>query len=256
MPLSRVYIIPHGDEIISIPNKDAKTMNRTIKDAVKGDPAETVLIISPHSIRISSGIPVVNTSYASGNYEIGKKIISGRYEINKELNSTILSSSPHFVETVFISSEGDLSNFPLDFGSLIPLAFFNVKKISLMGQWRVFRPKLLRRLGELLYDSVASTRGKISVVFSADQAHAHSRSGPYGYDPNAKMYDEKIKAAITKNDFLELTEMKRDFVEGAKPDSYWSLVMFSGFIKRGRLSPSLHFYYIEKYFGMLLASAQ
>ncbi|MEM1996215.1 MAG: hypothetical protein QXT54_04190 [Thermoplasmatales archaeon] len=256
MTLSRVYIIPHGDEIISMPNEDAKTMNETIKEVVKGDPAETVLIISPHSIRISTGVPVVNTSYASGNYEIGEKIISGRYEINKELNSTILSSSQHFVETFFISSEGDLSNFPLDFGSLIPLTFFNVKKISLMGQWRVFRPKLLKRLGELIYDSVDLTRGKISVIFSADQAHTHSGSGPYGYDPSAKVYDEKIKAAITKNDFLELMEMKRDFVEAAKPDSYWSLVMFSGFVKRGGLSPSLHYYYIEKYFGMLLASAE
>ncbi|MEM4089781.1 MAG: hypothetical protein QXQ46_03375, partial [Thermoplasmatales archaeon] len=93
MSLSRVYVIPHGDEIISMPNENAKKMNRKIREVVKGDPAETVLIISPHSLRISSGIPVINTLYATGEYTIGKKIVSGNYQINKELNSRIMAKS-------------------------------------------------------------------------------------------------------------------------------------------------------------------
>ncbi|MGC8645352.1 MAG: hypothetical protein ACP5UO_03670 [Thermoplasmata archaeon] len=255
MTLSKAYVIPHGDEIISLPNEDAKVMNRKIREVTKGDSPDTIAIISPHSLRISIGIPVINTSFVSGQYKIKDRKISGHYEVDRGLNSKLFGASKHFVETVFVTNEGRLSDFPLDFGSLIPLSFFRVRSVSLLGQWRAFHPVLLRRLGGMLYDAVSSSSKKISVVFSADQAHAHSRSGPYGYDPRAKEYDEKIVNSIKNNDFRDILKMKKEFVEGAKPDSYWLMLMFSGFVDRGNLKPEFHYYYVQRYFGMLLATA-
>ena len=92
-------------------------------------------------------------------------------------------------------------------------------------------------------------------MFSADQAHTHSKVGPYGFNLKAKKYDNIVINAIKKNRFNELIELDEDYIKEAKPDSYWNLLMFYGFTRRGNLVPKFHYYYLQEYFGMLLATA-
>jgi len=256
MTLARTYLIPHGDEILSLPNRESSKMNREIKKGTAGDPSETILIVSPHSLRIPLGLPVINTQHLSGQYKIGKKMVRGRYETDRELNKILIRSSRYFVETNFVTNEGKLSSFPVDFGSLIPLTFFAQKNVSLLGQWRTFRKDLLIRLGMKMFEAVSGHGRKVSVVFSADQAHTHLKTGPYGFDPRAEQYDAIVRKAIEKNDFDELIGLDEEFINGAKPDSYWILLMFYGFMMKGNLKPLFHYYYLQEYFGMLFATAK
>ncbi len=256
MSLVKTYLIPHGDEILSFPNQESRKMNGSISKETKGDPSETVLIISPHSLRIPSGLPVVNTQYLSGKYEIGKNILKGDYETDRNLNSDLIKKSKHFVEVNFVTTTGKLSTFPADFGTLIPLTFFCNKRVSMLGQWRTPRRDLLIDLGKKLYDVVLKSDRKISVVFSADQAHTHSRTGPYGFDGRAKKYDKMVERAIRTNAFDELVSLDDEYLDGAKPDSYWNLLMYHGFTERGKLTPKFHYYYLQEYFGMLFATAE
>lgn len=255
MTLVRTYVIPHGDEILSFPNPESRRMNDEITKATKDDSADTVLIISPHSLRIPSGLPVVNTQYLSGRYKIGKNIIKGDYESDRTLNSSLIKTSKYFVETSFVTSEGPMSTFPMDFGTLIPLTFFCGVKASMLGQWRTSKKDTLISLGQKIFDVVSKSDNKISVVFSADQAHAHSKKGPYGFDPRAKKYDRMVVRAIEKNQFDELIALDDDYISGAKPDSYWNLLMFHGFTERGNLIPKFRYYYLQEYFGMTFATA-
>lgn len=255
MTLVKTYIIPHGDEILSNPNKESRRMKNEIARETEKDNSETILIVSPHSLRIPVGVPVINTSYLSGKYKIGKKLLKRNYESDKLLNSELIRSSPDFIETGFVSGEGKLSSFPVDFGALIPLTFFGKRKLSLLGQWRTFDKDRLVNLGERMYDVVSSSKRSTSVVFSADQAHAHLKSGPYGFDPRAKQYDELVVDALFTDSFENVLDLDPAFIEGAKPDSFWNLIMFFGFIRRGQLVPKFHYYYLQRYFGMLLATA-
>ncbi|MCL4334022.1 MAG: hypothetical protein M1161_01890 [Candidatus Thermoplasmatota archaeon] len=256
MTLVKTYLIPHGDEILSFPNRESREMNKSIAKESKNDPSETILIISPHSLRIPCGLPVVNTQYLSGKYEIGKSTLKGEYETDRELNSLLIKKSKYFVETNFVTTSGKLSTFPVDFGSLIPLTFFCDKKVSLLGQWRTSKRDLLISLGRKMFEVVSKSERKISVVFSADQAHTHSKKGPYGFDTRAKKYDSIVKKAIESNKFDELFSLDDDYIEGAKPDSYWNLLMLHGFIEQGSLKPKFHYYYLQEYFGMLFATAE
>jgi aromatic ring-opening dioxygenase LigB subunit len=256
MSLVKTYIIPHGDEILSFPNPESRQMNKSIAKESKNDSSETVLIISPHSLRIPLGLPVVNTQYLSGIYEIGKNILKGEYETDRELNSQLFKKSKYFVETNFVTTSGKLSTFPVDFGTLIPLTFFCNKKVSMLGQWRTSKRDLLIDLGKKMFDVVSKSDRKISVVFSADQAHTHLSTGPYGYDSRAKEYDKIVERAIENNKFDELVSLEDDYIDGAKPDSYWNLLMFYGFIEHGGLEPKFHYYYLQEYFGMLFATAE
>lgn len=256
MTLVRTYVIPHGDEILSLPNKESKTMNRAITKGTGGDKSDTILIISPHSLMIPSGIPVMNTRYLTGVCKVGNRTIRGKYETNRGLNSDLIRSSKYFLETNFVTADGKLSNFPMDFGTLIPLRFFKKKKISMLGQWRTPKRGVLIDLGKRLFDVVSHSDEMISVIFSADQAHAHLKTGPYGFDPRARKYDDLVIESIKANNFEKLIKLSDAFISGAKPDSYWNILMFHGFTTRGNIQPEFYYYYLQKYFGMLFAVAE
>ena len=104
MVLVKTYVIPHGDEVISLPNPESRLMNRAISKVTKNDSSETILIISPHSLSLPNGLPVINTKYVSGRYKIGKMMIKGEYETDRELNSRLVEKSKHFVRTNFVHS--------------------------------------------------------------------------------------------------------------------------------------------------------
>ncbi len=253
MVLNRIYLIPHGDEILDLPNKEAKIMHNTILKETKNDDTEIGVIISPHSVRLSKGIAVINTEYFRGYYKLKNSILRKSYENYRELTLKIIKKCNEANELNFVTSGGPLSSFPLDFGTLIPLKFFKFKKIVLIGQPRNFELDRLKEFGMCLYDSIKEDKNRIDMIFSADQAHTHSSEGPYGYSPKSKIYDNKVIEAIKNDDFSNLYKIKEDIVNEAKPDSFWNMIILSGFLERGNIKLDFKYYYVEKYFGMLFA---
>lgn len=253
MALEKVYVIPHGDELLSLPNEESRIMNDTIKKIANDDRSTSIVIISPHSLRLNKEIPVINTRFLSGYYRIGDRILRRRYESNRELNREIIMNCENSDEVNFITTDGRMSLFPLDFGSLIPLQFFHVKSISVIGQWRSEDRKALVDFGRCLYKIVESRNEKVSVIFSADQAHTHDLKGPYGYSKYAKTYDDLIIRSVKDNDFSELLTLDEEVLEKAKPDSFWNMLSYFGFIREASLVPRFGYYYVQEYFGMMFA---
>ncbi|MEM4588682.1 MAG: hypothetical protein QXL73_01600 [Thermoplasmata archaeon] len=256
MVLKSVYIIPHGDEIISIPNEKSKIMNERIKEIARNDDSGTVVIISPHSIRLSKMIGVVNTEYLRGRLKIMDKTLMQLFMSDRSLNSNIINGAEETEEIIYMTDSGKNSVFPLDFGSMIPLYFFGKRKISLIGQSRLKNRKMLIEFGRKLYRITESYQGTVSIIISADQAHTHSKYGPYGFSEYAKYYDQLVIKSIRKNDFSDIIDLDEKVIEEAKPDSYWNLLTFYGIINEANMAPNFIYYYIEKYFGMLLATSR
>ncbi len=253
MVLNRVYVIPHGDEILDKPNEESKIMFNTIKTYTENDDSPYGVIISPHSVRLSKGIAIINTEYLRGTYKLKNGIIRGKYKTFRELNEIILNNCPDAVELNFITNKGPLSVFPLDFGSLIPLKFFKFKKITLIGQPRIDEKEVLKDFGKCLFKAVEEFPDRISVIFSADQAHTHSSTGPYGYSEYARYYDQLVIDSIKGNDFHKLQNLEKSIIESAKPDSYWNMLILASFLDISGRRLNFRYYYVEKYFGMLFA---
>ncbi len=253
MVFKNVYIIPHGDEIISMPNEESRVMNSKVKELARNDDSETLVIISPHSIRLSKMIGVVNTEYLRGRLKISNKVIVQVFKSNRDLNSNILNESIQTEELIYQTDSGRLSVFPLDFGSMIPLHFFGKRKISLLGQSRLKERKILIEFGRKLYRAVENYEGTVSIILSADQAHTHSKEGPYGFSEYARYYDDLVIRSIKENKFDELVNLDDHVVEDAKTDSYWNMLTFYGIIDEANIIPKFIYYYVEKYFGMMLS---
>ena len=70
MVLERLYVIPHGDEILDNPNKESKELRDKITEVTSGDNAESLLVLTPHGVSLSRGIAIINTENLYGEYQI------------------------------------------------------------------------------------------------------------------------------------------------------------------------------------------
>lgn len=255
MVLERLYVIPHGDEILDRPNEDSTIMYKAISEMAAGDSSETIAIISPHSLILPVRVAIIDTESASGTYEIKTAKLTMKCTIDRTLTRKLKTMAGGLADLVgFVTSAGQLSDFPLDFGSIIPLSFFGQKKIVLMGQPRPKRVEGMFTFGKILFEWAREADIRVSIIFSADQAHTHSQDGPYGFSDKSSVYDSEIISAINKCDFNKIRSFDRDFIGKAKPDSFWNMVALAGFLDASNLKMKVNYYYVEHYFGMLAAS--
>ena len=63
MSLENLYIIPHGDELIDLPDKESVTMRNHIAEIAEKDDSEVIVIISPHGMTIKDHMAVINTEH-------------------------------------------------------------------------------------------------------------------------------------------------------------------------------------------------
>lgn len=252
MVLENVYVIPHGDEIIEHPNKNSVELFEKIREVTSGDRSETLIVLSPHGLRLSKSIGILNTEYLEADLQLKTKKIHSEYKTDRELVKQILEIYGHTQEVSFVTSSGPLSRFILDFGSVIPLSFFNHKKVVAIGQPRVWDKGMLQEFGRILARIVKHVPQKVSVIISADQAHTHDSSGPYGFSESSSKYEEIIERCFKESDFGPLLDMSEDFIEEAKPDSYWNMLILKGIMDETGKKTVLDYHYVEIYFGMLL----
>lgn len=254
MTLHNIYIIPHGDELIELPNQDSRIMSRKIEEVAVTDNSDVKVILSPHGVRLSKSIGIISTEYFHEYLKLSNRVFRGRLRNERKLAKQIASNCDGLTEEInFITSEGEKSIFPLDFGTVIPLSFFSHSSVVSIGQPRFDDHELLIQFGKSLFETVVSYEKSVSVIFSADQAHTHSRDGPYGYSPEAAEYDRTVIESIRKNDFSPLMLLSDEFIQRSKPDSFWNMLILNGMLTSAKRKMIFDYYYVERYFGMMFA---
>ncbi len=93
------------------------------------------------------------------------------------------------------TTEGVTSDMPMDWGTLVPLWFMMPRcrkkpKIVIVTPSREIPLSKNFEFGQMIAEQAESNRNKrVVFVASADQAHAHKKNGPYGFNKQAKEYD-------------------------------------------------------------------
>lgn len=253
MVLNRIYILPHGDEIIDLPDEGSRVMAETIKNTTMGDDSDVLVIASPHGVKLSRNIAVVNTERFHGVFDLKTRKLERSFINERILSESIIAEAEDSEEVSFVTSHGDKSLFPLDFGTLIPLEFFTDRPLVYLGQSRITDRARLRRFGRDLYGCLEKYNGKVSLIISADQAHTHSDKGPYGYSAEAATYEEIVIKAIKNNEFSGLLSVSEEMISKARPDSFWNLIVLSSILEESGKKLVLDYHYVEEYFGMICA---
>src|SRR5207245_363041 len=113
------------------------------------------------------------------------------------------------------TAAGSSSDMQMDWGTLVPL-WFVLKEQRLKSRILIVAPsreiplRMNFDFGRLLGRLMSRDRKrKFAFIASADQAHAHSRSGPYGFNRAAAEYDDFVLNAIRDNNLKRILEFSR-----------------------------------------------
>jgi len=263
-------IAPHGSEAIpelagdklNVFGETRRGMEYLAKQMKRYCP-HTIVIATPHGLRLDHTIGVVTSEYSEGSLEEKGKVIKARFKCNRQLARKILQEARKaWLPTVganYGTDKGSASCMQMDWGTLIPLWFFGAKernkpKIVIVTPSREIPLTQLVDFGKTIAEVAESSQRKVAFVASADQGHAHDKKGPYGFHPASKEYDELVIKAVKEDSLKQLLTLDSQFVEDAKPDSLWQMAMLAGVLERVRMKARFVSYQAPTYFGLLCAS--
>lgn len=265
-------IAPHGAELVpSLATRSSLSSFRETRDGMRKLASEvaaarpdTVIVASPHNLRLFRRIGVVAAENSSGTLATSStKSVKLKVKCDVAFANRLLSLAERrrlpVVGANYGTSEGEGSDMPMDWGTLIPL-WFILKEMKLNAKVVIVTPsrEIALRKNALFGRAVASlakkTPGRHVFVASADQAHAHSKTGPYGFSRDASKYDRMVVEAIRRNSLRRILRFDPRMVERAKPDSLWQMAMLAGVLETEKMRSELLSYDVPTYYGMICAS--
>lgn len=263
-------ITPHGSEIVpelAGDSPEQMAVTRTAMEELGQRLAElapdTLVVITPHGVRVDGTVSIAVTERASGQLAENGSVISLDLAVDRPLALSIAKWSRELGVPVSLvgygASGGPSSCLPLDWGALIPLWFLGGRsehppEVVVITPSRAVPLEQLHRFGQAVAQAAQQTGQRVALVASSDLAHAHDANGPYGYHPAAATFDRFVREVVESQDLDRLQALDPTFVEQAKPDGLWQIVMLAGSLgvvpMRGRVLS----YEAPTYFGMLAAA--
>ena len=275
MTLVYACIAPHGSEAIEqLATKANRRKFRKTNYGLRKLGAEvgrtkpdTILIASPHNLRLHRNIGVILAKNSTGKLQASPRnraFVSLKTKCDMALARELLKRSRRarlpVVGANYGSNEGMASDMPMDWGTLVPL-WFMIPRCRRKPKVVIVTPSreipLLKnfQFGRIIAEQAEANRKKrVVFVASADQAHAHKRSGPYGFSARAREYDSLVQDLVIRNRIGGVMSIKRDLVEAAKPDSLWQMAILAGIADKVKLKSDLVSYDAPTYFGMICAN--
>jgi aromatic ring-opening dioxygenase LigB subunit len=145
----------------------------------------------------------------------------------------------------------------MDWGVLIPLWFMGGRHdppvpLVVVTPARDLPASAHIDAGAAIADAAERSGLRVAFIASADHGHAHVPGGPYGFHTSAAEYDALVCELVRTGNLAGLTDMDPGFVEEAKADSWWQMLMLHGAATgwNGRLIS----YEAPTYFGMMTAA--
>jgi aromatic ring-opening dioxygenase LigB subunit len=227
-------IAPHGDLDLAPGLRAA--MDELGRRAAAAAP-DVAIVVSPHSVHVEGHFAVVTA---------GKV---GDWETDGALAASLLEAPVPILGVSYGGNDPATAEFPLDWGTEVPLESVRPPRVVVVAPARDRPLEEHLRLGE----AIAALPGRVALIASADNGHAHDPDGPYGFDPAAAEFDARLQQILASSrlDFMPLAEL----VEPAKADSLWQLLVLQGAVGESARADVLA-YAAPTYYGMLVAEVK
>ena len=274
MTLVYACIAPHGSETItklaskSTVRKFQKTrqgLQQLAREVRKARP-DTIVIASPHNLKLWRKIAVVIAENSTGTLQASprnKKSVGLKVKCDVKFARKLLDAAARrklpVVGANYGTFDGVTSDMPMDWGTLVPLLFIIPEcrprpKVVIVTPSREIPLSQNFQFGRVVGEVSERTAKRIVFVASADQAHRHKKSGPYGFNKASKEYDRLVLQAIQRGRIDSIMGFRPKFVDAARPDSLWQMTMLAGAIDGLRMKADMISYDVPTYFGMICAS--
>lgn len=283
MAIVSAAIAPHGDLLVPelcaprdvAVGADLRAAMERLAARCAATHPEVVVVVTPHGLHLEGRFAVVTAGRLAGSVGDDRATASGeapdpggRIDLavltDRHLAAAILAA----LRTAGLPASGvsfggnvpEEAVMPLDWGALIPLWFLGGRHDPPLQAVVVAPARDLPldqhvRAGAAIARAATASGRRVLFVASADQAHAHRRDGPYGFDPAAAHFDRLAVELVKADRLAELLELGPELIAAAKPDSLWQMVMLHGALAAGGPWRSeLLAYDAPTYYGMLVAS--
>jgi aromatic ring-opening dioxygenase LigB subunit len=272
--VSLVYaaIAPHGT--LAVPEAPAAAVDgaeRTqaameeLSRRFEAAAPDATVVLTPHNVHVEAHFAVIVAGTVAGTLaEWEAPAIELTCPVDAELAAELVAAlhgdDIPVVGVSFGANDAGAATAPLDWGALIPLWFMGGRAepqvpavVASPARDRPWEEHVRAGAG-IARAADASPKG-VALIASADHGHAHDASGPYGFDPASAEYDGRMVELIGEDRLAELLELEPGFVNAAKADSFWQLLMLHGALEAvGPWRSELLSYEAPTYFGMVCAA--
>jgi aromatic ring-opening dioxygenase LigB subunit len=258
-------IAPHGTlPEAPVDNADAThAALATLGDRFDAAAPEATIVLTPHNVHVEGHFAVVLAGSISGSLaEFGAPGVRLSCPIDLELAAAVVTSLHDdgipVVGASFGANDPGAAAAPMDWGVLIPVWAMGGRAeppvpLVVVSPARDLSLEQHVRAGAALARAAEQSGKRVALIASADHGHAHDASGPYGFDPAAAEYDRRVVELVQANRLAGLLELDPTFVDAAKADSWWQLLMLHGALGDDWAVEFLS-YEASTYFGMLCAA--
>jgi aromatic ring-opening dioxygenase LigB subunit len=258
-------IAPHGTlPEAPVDNADAThAALATLGERFDAAQPEATIVLTPHNVHVEGHFAVVLAGTVAGSLaEFDAPDVRLSCPVDLELATQCVvalhDDGLPVVGASFGANDPGAATAPMDWGVLIPLWAMGGRaepRVPVV----VVSPARDRpldehvRAGRALARAAEQSGKRVALIASADHGHAHDASGPYGFDPAAAEYDAQVVDLVQGDRLAGLLDLDPAFVDAAKADSWWQLLMLHGALRDGWQAEFLS-YEASTYFGMLCAA--
>jgi len=228
-------------------------------DAARPD---VTVLLTPHHVHVEGHIAIVLSGSMHGVLEEGASRIELRSSVDRDLarslQRAIAGAGVPIVGVSYGANDQAAAVTPMDWATQIPIHFMGGRgtppvPIVMIAPARDLSWELHVAAGRAIASAAAESGKRVALIASCDHGHAHDPSGPYGYSPASKIFDDRVVDLVKGNALGELLSFDPPFVADAKADSFWQMLMLHGAIGDGWRADFLS-YEAPTYFGMLCAA--
>jgi aromatic ring-opening dioxygenase LigB subunit len=270
MSLVFAAIAPHGT--LAVPDApgaeipgSAKTQAAMEELGRRFDAArpDATIVLTPHNVHIDGHFAVVLAGRVAGDLaDWDAPAVQLECPVDLELARDVVvalhDADIPVVGVSFGANDPGAATAPMDWGALIPLWVMGGRSepqvpavIVSPARDRPFEEHV--RAGAAVAEAAGGSGKRVALIASADHGHAHDADGPYGFDPAAKEYDDQVVELVRGERLAELLGFEASFIDAAKADSFWQMLMLHGALADSWRGEFLS-YEAPTYFGMLCAA--
>ena len=224
---------------------------------------EATIVLTPHNVHVEGHFAVVLAGTLTGSledFDAPEVRLSSPVDLELATQAIVALHDDGIpvVAASFGANDPAAATAPMDWGVLIPLWVMGGRAdppppVVVVSPARDRSLEEHVRAGRALARLIEGSPRRVALIASADHGHAHDADGPYGFDPAAAEYDACVVELVKENRLGGLLDLDASFVDAAKADSWWQLLMLHGALGDGWRGEFLS-YEASTYFGMLCAA--
>lgn len=208
--------------------KRTKAAMEELAGRAKEAKPESIIVISPHGPVLQDAIGLVEDASPRGDFGgFGAPGVRLEFKSDPGLMEAILREAG--AAGVPVARIGARDG--LDHGTMVPMYYINSAGVDVpllaIGMGFLTSEKLFA-FGKAVHRAITDLNRKVILIASGDLSHRLIPGAPAGYDPQGKLFDEKIVDLLGKVDAEGIINMDETLVERAGECGYRPIIMMLG----------------------------